>query len=136
MADTDYYELLNLPRNADEKAIKSAYRKLALECHPDRNGGCTEAAERFKAISEAYDCLKDPQKRSAYDRYGHAAFRNGFGNGNGAQDFGSFADIFDNIFGEFMNGAAGEAGAAAGSEAGGEEVVDAEFSEVDEENKG
>jgi len=110
MVDTDYYELLQVDRKADDKAIKAAYRKLAMECHPDRNGGCTEAEARFKAISEAYDCLKDPQKRAAYDRFGHAAFRNGGfgGNGNGAQDFGSFADIFDNIFGEFMHGAQGD----------------------------
>jgi molecular chaperone DnaJ len=107
MAETDYYELLQVPRDADERTLKAAYRKLALECHPDRNGGCPEAAEKFKAISQAYECLKDPQKRAAYDRFGHAAFQNGgFGNGhgNGAQDFGSFADIFDNIFGEFMSG--------------------------------
>ena len=106
MADADYYELLQVDRTADERAIKSAYRKLALECHPDRNGGCPDSEAKFKAISEAYECLKDPQKRAAYDRFGHAAFRNGGfgGNGNGAQDFGSFADIFDNIFGEFMNG--------------------------------
>ena len=107
MAETDYYELLQVSRDADERTIKSAYRRLAMECHPDRNGGCAEAAEKFKALSQAYDCLKDPQKRAAYDRFGHAAFRNGGfgGNGhaNGAQDFGSFADIFDNIFGEFMN---------------------------------
>jgi len=110
MVETDYYSLLQVPRDADERAIKSAYRKLALECHPDRNGGCTESAEKFKAISQAYDCLKDPQKRAAYDRFGHAAFRQGGfgGNGNGAQDFGSFADIFDNIFGEFMNGGQGD----------------------------
>jgi molecular chaperone DnaJ len=110
MVETDYYSLLQVSRDADERAIKSAYRKLAMECHPDRNGGCTEAGERFKAISEAYDCLKDPQKRAAYDRFGHAAFRqSGFGgNGNAAQDFGSFADIFDNIFGEFMSGGQGE----------------------------
>ena len=107
MAETDFYELLQVARDADDRTIKAAYRKLALECHPDRNGGCPEQAEKFKAISQAYDCLKDPQKRAAYDRFGHAAFRNGgFGNGqaNGAQDFSSFADIFDNIFGEFMNG--------------------------------
>jgi molecular chaperone DnaJ len=105
MVDTDYYELLQVERGADEKAIKSAYRRLAMECHPDRNGGCPDATARFKAISEAYDCLKDPQKRAAYDRFGHAAFRqSGFGGSNGgAQDFGSFSDIFENIFGEFMN---------------------------------
>ncbi|MEA3000245.1 MAG: molecular chaperone DnaJ [Sphingomonadales bacterium] len=106
MTETDYYELLQVDRSADERALKSAYRRLAMECHPDRNGGCPEAEKKFKAISEAYDCLKDPQKRAAYDRFGHAAFRNGgFGGNGGAQDFGSFSDIFENIFGEFMNGA-------------------------------
>src|SRR5918997_3808471 len=108
MLDTDYYQLLQVERSADEKAIKSAYRRLAMECHPDRNPGCKVSEEKFKAISEAYDCLKDPQKRAAYDRFGHAAFRNGgFGGFGGAQDFGSFSDIFENIFGEFMNGQGG-----------------------------
>src|SRR3954469_23064094 len=105
MAETDYYEMLQVERTADPATIKSAYRKLAMECHPDRNGGCTNAEAKFKALSEAYECLKDPQKRAAYDRFGHAAFRGGNGNGGGAQDFSSFADIFDNIFGEFMGGA-------------------------------
>src|SRR3546814_11425161 len=77
-----------------------------MECHPDRNGGCRDAEAKFKAISQAYDCLKDPQKRAAYDRFGHAAFQNG-GMGGGAQDFGRFSDIFENIFGEFMPGARG-----------------------------
>src|ERR1043165_3269325 len=107
MTETDYYQLLQVDRSADATTIKSAYRKLAMECHPDRNGGCANAEAKFKALSEAYECLKDPQKRAAYDRFGHAAFRNG-GGGNGGgcpQDFGSFADIFDNIFGEFMGGA-------------------------------
>jgi molecular chaperone DnaJ len=107
MTETDYYELLQVERSADAGTIKSAYRKLAMECHPDRNGGCTQAEAKFKALSEAYECLKDPQKRAAYDRFGHAAFKgqSGFGGNGGAQDFGSFADIFDNIFGEFMGGA-------------------------------
>jgi molecular chaperone DnaJ len=102
--------LLEVSRDADDRTIKSAYRRLAMECHPDRNGGCQDSEAKFKAISEAYECLKDPQKRAAYDRFGHAAFKNGgFGsNGNGAQDFGSFADIFDNIFGEFMQGGQGD----------------------------
>ncbi len=107
MLDTDYYELLQVERSADEKTIKSSYRRLAMECHPDRNPGCKDSEARFKAISQAYDCLKDPQKRAAYDRFGHAAFRNGGMGGAGAQDFGSFSDIFENIFGEFMNGAQG-----------------------------
>src|SRR3954462_2238830 len=107
MVETDYYTLLQVKRGADPATIKAAYRKLAMECHPDRNGGCTDAEAKFKSLSQAYECLKDPQKRAAYDRFGHAAFngQNGFGGGAGAQDFGSFADIFDNIFGEFMGGA-------------------------------
>jgi molecular chaperone DnaJ len=107
MFDADYYELLQVDRGADDRTIKSAYRRLAMECHPDRNPGCKESEARFKAISAAYDCLKDPQKRAAYDRFGHAAFQNG-GPSGAAQDFGSFSDIFENIFGEFMNG--GQAG--------------------------
>jgi molecular chaperone DnaJ len=105
MLDSDYYELLQVERSADERTIKSAYRRLAMECHPDRNPGCKVSEEKFKAISVAYDCLKDPQKRAAYDRFGHAAFQNG--GAGGAQDFGSFSDIFENIFGEFMNGGGG-----------------------------
>jgi molecular chaperone DnaJ len=106
MLDQDYYALLQVSRDADEKAIKSAYRRLAMECHPDRRPGCKDSEAKFKAISAAYDCLKDPQKRAAYDRFGHAAFQGGAGFG-GAQDFGSFSDIFENIFGEFMNGSQG-----------------------------
>ena len=109
MMNTDYYELLQVERTADEKAIKSAYRRLAMECHPDRNPGCKDSEARFKAISQAYDCLKDPKKRAAYDRFGHAAFQNGGAGGfSGAQDFGSFSDIFENIFGEFMHGQQGQ----------------------------
>ncbi|MEO5972986.1 MAG: molecular chaperone DnaJ [Sphingomicrobium sp.] len=105
MTDTDYYELLGVPRGADDRAIKAAYRKIAMECHPDRHGGCTDKEAHFKAISEAYDVLKDPQKRAAYDRFGKAAFQNG-GNGGdpfGAGGFEGFSDIFSSIFGEFMD---------------------------------
>ena len=101
MADTDYYELLEVERTADDGTIKSSYRKLAMKFHPDKNPGNTEAESRFKAISEAYDCLKDPQKRAAYDRFGHAAFQNGGGGQGQGQGFEGFSDIFDNIFGEF-----------------------------------
>lgn len=98
----DYYELLEVERTADDGTIKSSYRKLAMRWHPDRNPGDSEAEARFKAISEAYEVLKDPQKRAAYDRYGKAAFQNG--GSAGPQDFGGFSDIFENIFGEFMGG--------------------------------
>ena len=100
MAELDYYELLEIERTADDRTIKSSYRRLAMECHPDRNPGCRDSEEKFKAISEAYDCLKDPQKRAVYDRYGKAAFQNGGGGHH--QGFEGFSDIFENIFGEFM----------------------------------
>jgi molecular chaperone DnaJ len=102
---TDYYELLECERTADAGTIKSSYRKLAMKYHPDKNAGCKNSEAQFKAVSEAYECLKDPQKRAAYDRFGHAAFQNGGGSGGGAQDFGGFSDIFESVFGEFMGGA-------------------------------
>jgi molecular chaperone DnaJ len=108
MAETDFYELLEIERTADDKTIKSSYRRLAMECHPDRNPGCDKSEAKFKAISQAYDVLKDPQKRAAYDRFGHAAFQNGGGGGGGGgQGFEGFSDIFENIFGEFMGGGRG-----------------------------
>ncbi len=104
---TDYYELLECERTADAGTIKSSYRKLAMKYHPDKNAGCKDSEAQFKAVSEAYECLKDPQKRAAYDRFGHAAFQNGGGGGHGggSQDFGGFSDIFESVFGEFMGGA-------------------------------
>jgi molecular chaperone DnaJ len=107
MVEGDYYELLGVPKSADERTIKAAFRKLAMECHPDRNGGCPEHEKKFKELNEAYDVLKDPQKRAAYDRFGKAAFQNGGGGGAG-NPFGSggfegFSDIFSSIFGEFMD---------------------------------
>ena len=116
---TDYYELLGVPRSADDKTIKAAYRRLAMDCHPDRHGGCTNQEAKFKSLSEAYDCLKDPQKRAAYDRFGHAAFQNGAGGGpfgGGGQGFEGFSDIFSSIFGEFMDPRAQRASAARGSD--------------------
>ena len=104
--EIDYYELLECQRGADDSTLKTSYRRLAMKWHPDKNPGDSAAEQKFKAISVAYDVLKDPQKRAAYDRYGHAAFTQGGGGGGfgGAQDFGGFTDIFENIFGEFMGG--------------------------------
>ena len=98
--DIDYYELLECERTADDGTLKSAYRRLAVRWHPDKNPGDHAAEQRFKAISEAYDVLKDPQKRAAYDRYGKAGLGQG-GGGAGPQGFGGFSDIFEDIFGQF-----------------------------------
>ena len=107
--DIDYYQLLEVSRDADGSTIKSAYRKLAMKYHPDRNPGDAEAEAKFKACNEAYECLKDPQKRAAYDRFGHAAFQNGMGGGgHGPQgDFGDIGDIFETIFGSAFGGGGG-----------------------------
>jgi molecular chaperone DnaJ len=107
--EIDYYELLEVERTADDATLKSAYRKLAMKHHPDRNPGCGESEARFKAISRAYDCLKDPQKRAAYDRFGHAAFEQGMGGGAGGAGFGEggfsdIGDIFESIFGSAFGG--------------------------------
>ncbi|WP_397580890.1 DnaJ domain-containing protein, partial [Sphingorhabdus sp.] len=107
--DIDYYELLEVERTADEKTLKTAYRRIAMECHPDRNPGCDKSEAKFKAISQAYDVLKDPQKRAAYDRFGKAAFENGGGGGGGSggqggAGFGDFSDIFESFFGDAFGG--------------------------------
>jgi len=104
-----YYEILKCARTADGDTVKSSFRKLAMELHPDKNPGDAAAEGRFKEINEAYDVLKDPQKRGAYDRFGHAAFEGGMG-AAGARaahgfDFaGSFSDVFEDFFGDLMGG--------------------------------
>jgi molecular chaperone DnaJ len=95
----DYYEILGVNRGCDEAGLKAAFRKLAMEHHPDRNGGCENAAAKFKEINEAYSVLSDPQKRAAYDRFGHAGVGGMNGHGGGAQ-FHDVHDIFNEVFGD------------------------------------
>ena len=104
MAKRDYYEILGVARDASEDDLKKAYRRQAMQYHPDRNQGDTAAEAKFKDVSEAYDVLKDAEKRAAYDRFGHAAFEQGGGGGGGPFGGGSpfgggFADIFEEMFG-------------------------------------
>jgi molecular chaperone DnaJ len=116
MAKRDYYDVLGVQRTATEQDLKSAFRKLAKDHHPDRNPGDMDAEQKFKELNEAYEVLKDPQKRAAYDRFGHAAFDGGMGGrGGGGAGFGpdfasSMSDIFDDLFGEFMGGRRGGGG--------------------------
>lgn len=105
----DYYEILGVTRTIDDAGLKSAFRKLAMEHHPDRNGGCENATGRFKEINEAYSVLSDPQKRAAYDRFGHAGVNGGQGGagGFGGQGFDAsdiFNDVFGDVFGEMFGG--------------------------------
>jgi molecular chaperone DnaJ len=111
MAKRDYYEVLGVERTAADAEVKSAFRKLAMKYHPDRNPGDKESERKFKEINEAYDVIKDPDKRAAYDRYGHAAFEHGAGAGGagfGADFASTFSDIFDDLFG--MTGRRGRSG--------------------------
>ncbi len=118
MAKRDYYEVLGLSKGASADDIKKAYRKKAKELHPDRNAENPDSERQFKEAGEAYDVLKDPDKKAAYDRFGHAAFEGGmggggarpggFGGGAGQGDFASaFSDVFDDLFGDFMGGGRG-----------------------------
>ena len=105
-AEIDYYELLEVSRDADDATLKSSYRKLAMKFHPDKNPGCADSEAKFKAISAAYSCLSDPQKRAAYDRFGHEAFENGGmgAGGAGGNPFNDLGDIFESIFGGAFGG--------------------------------
>jgi molecular chaperone DnaJ len=109
MAKRDYYATLEVAREASGEDLKKAYRKLAMKYHPDRNPGDKQAEARFKEINEAYDVLKDDQKRAAYDRFGHAAFEQGGGHPGGFDFSGSggLGDIFDQMFGDFMGARGG-----------------------------
>ncbi len=113
MAKRDYYDVLGAAKGADKDALKKAYRKKVKELHPDQNSDNPNAEEQFKEVNEAYDILKDPEKKAAYDRFGHAAFEGGTGasagnggfNRGGHGDFGSaFSDVFDDLFGGFTGG--------------------------------
>jgi molecular chaperone DnaJ len=120
MAKQDFYDILGVSKSADADELKRAYRKLAMQLHPDRNPGDKSTEQKFKDINEAYDVLKDDQKRAAYDRFGHAAFENG---SRGPGDFGfaggfsgGFADIFEEMFGAMGGGRRTQAGPSRGSD--------------------
>ena len=109
MSKRDYYDVLGVQKDSDSSTIKSAYRKMAMKFHPDRNPGDTEAEKNFKEASEAYEVLSNNEKRQAYDNYGHSAFEQqggGSGFGGGFEGFGSFSDIFEDFFGDMGGGAA------------------------------
>ena len=124
MAKRDYYDVLGVSRSASDADLKSAFRQMAKQHHPDRNPGDKVAEARFKEVNEAYEVLRDPQKKAAYDQFGHQAFEAGMGGGRGGPqgagfDFTSFADVFDDLFGDFMGGGGqrrGRAGASRGAD--------------------
>lgn len=129
MSKKDFYQVLGVDKKASADELKKAYRKLAMQYHPDKNQGNKEAEAKFKEISEAYDVLKDDQKRAAYDRFGHGAFAGGMGGGAGAGGFGGgaqgfsggfggFGDIFEEMFGDFMGQQQRRGGSADGARRG------------------
>ena len=139
MAKKDYYEILGIAKEASADDIKKAYRKFAMKYHPDRNANNKDAEAKFKELNEAYEVLKDDQKRAAYDRFGHAAFdqAGGFGGGRGGAhaagfDFntgaGGFSDIFEEVFGEFMGGGRRASGGAAAGHRGSDRRSDLKIS--------
>ncbi|BBU61490.1 chaperone protein DnaJ [Methylosinus sp. C49] len=113
MSKRDFYEILGVSKTSTDVELKIAFRKAAMQYHPDRNPGDSEAEARFKEVNEAYQCLSDTQKRAAYDRFGHAAFEQGGGGFGGGDGFAaSMADIFDDLFGEVMGRRGGGRGSA------------------------
>ncbi|PSW05034.1 molecular chaperone DnaJ, partial [Photobacterium rosenbergii] len=103
MSKRDFYEVLGVSRDASERDIKKAYKRLAMKFHPDRNQGDEQAAEKFKEVKTAYEILTDPQKKAAYDQYGHAAFeQGGMGGGGGFGGGADFGDIFGDVFGDIF----------------------------------
>ncbi len=121
MAKQDFYEILGVSKSADGEELKRAYRKLAMQHHPDRNAGDKSSEQKFKDLNEAYDILKDDQKRAAYDRFGHAAFEQGGGRGTGDFGFGGgfsggFANIFEEMFGAMGGGGRGQTSPNRGSD--------------------
>jgi len=118
MADKDFYEILGVQKNASDDEIKKSYRKLAMKYHPDRNKDDKESERKFKEVSAAYEILKDSEKRSAYDQYGHDAFRQGgMGGGQGFGDFGGgFSDIFEEFFGGGFGGQSRQRGPQRGND--------------------
>ncbi len=116
MAKRCYYDILGVAKTSSDAEMKAAFRKAAMQCHPDRNPGNAEAELQFKELNEAYQALSDPQKRAAYDRFGHAAFEHGNGFAGGDGFASSMADIFDDLFGDMMGRRGGRNGAARGSD--------------------
>jgi molecular chaperone DnaJ len=114
MAKRDYYEILGVAKNASEEEIKKSYRKLAMKYHPDRNPDSKESEDKFKEAKEAYEMLTNPEKRDAYDRYGHAGVDPNMGGGGGGAGAGGFADAFGDIFGDIFGGGRGGGGRGGG----------------------
>lgn len=111
MSKRDYYEVLGVPKDVSGPELKKAYRRIAMKYHPDRNSDDVDSENKFKEASEAYEILSDPQKKAAYDQYGHAGVEGAAG--GGAQGFGSFSDIFGDVFGDIFGGAGGRRGGPA-----------------------